>query len=136
MLLKTLTPNPISLNKSVFERLTMKLLICASILAFSVMSSASAASIEAGKALVEKNNCNSCHGPDLKSPIAPNYPKIAGQHKDYLFYALKSYQVENNPQVGRGNAIMSGQAKQFNLAQLKDIAAYVSSLPSDFVVKK
>jgi cytochrome c553 len=100
------------------------------------MSNTHAASIEAGKALVEKNNCSSCHGSDLKSPIAPNYPKIAGQHQDYLFYALKSYQVENNPQVGRANAIMAGQAKQFNLSQLKDIAAYVSSLPGDFVVKK
>ena len=97
---------------------------------------ANAASVDKGQALVEKANCASCHGADLKSPIAPNYPKIAGQHQDYLFYALKSYQVENNPQVGRGNAIMAGQAKQFNLSQLKDIAAYVSSLPSDFVVKK
>jgi cytochrome c553 len=100
------------------------------------VSTSFAASIESGKALVEKNNCASCHGPDLKSPIAPNYPKIAGQHKDYLFYALKAYQVENNPQVGRGNAIMSGQAKQFNLSELKDIAAYVASLPTDLVLKK
>jgi cytochrome c553 len=101
-----------------------------------VASSSFAASIESGKALVEKNNCNSCHGPDLKSPIAPNYPKIAGQHQDYLFYALKAYQVENNPQVGRGNAIMAGQAKQFNLSQLKDMAAYIASLPGDLVLKK
>jgi cytochrome c553 len=100
------------------------------------VSTSFAASIESGKALVEKNNCASCHGPDLKSPIAPNYPKIAGQHKDYLFYALKAYQVENNPQVGRGNAIMAGQAKQFDLSQLKDIAAYVASLPGDLVLKK
>ena len=114
----------------------MKLFIFTSALTLSWISNANAASIEAGKALVEKNNCASCHGPDLKSPIAPNYPKIAGQHQDYLFYALKSYQVENNPQVGRANAIMAGQAKQFNLSQLKDIATYVSSLPSDFVVKK
>ena len=114
----------------------MKLFIITSALTLSLISNANAASIEAGKALVEKNNCASCHGPDLKSPIAPNYPKIAGQHQDYLFYALKSYQVENNPQVGRANAIMAGQAKQFNLSQLKDIAAYVSSLPGDFVVKK
>ena len=114
----------------------MKLFIFTSALTLSLISYANAASIEAGKALVEKNNCASCHGPDLKSPIAPNYPKIAGQHQDYLFYALKSYQVENNPQVGRANAIMAGQAKQFNISQLKDIAAYVSSLPGDFVVKK
>jgi cytochrome c553 len=49
---------------------------------------------------------------------------------------LKSYQVENNPHVGRANAIMGGQAKQFTHSQLKDIAAYVASLPGDFVIKK
>ena len=90
---------------------------------------------EAGRVLVEKNNCNSCHGPDLKSPIAPAYPKLAGQHADYLFYALKSYQV-NGPQVGRSNAIMTAQAKQFNVTQLKDLAAYIASLPGDLVIKK
>lgn len=95
-----------------------------------------AASIEAGKALVEKNNCGSCHGADLKTPIAPNYPKLAGQHQDYLYFALKSYTVERNPQVGRSNAIMASQAKQFTLPQLKDMAAYMASLPTDFVVKK
>jgi cytochrome c553 len=114
----------------------MKYFVSIIAVSFITASSSFAASIESGKALVEKNNCASCHGPDLKSPIAPNYPKIAGQHKDYLFYALKAYQVENNPQVGRGNAIMSGQAKQFNLSELKDIAAYVASLPTDLVLKK
>ncbi len=103
---------------------------------FFLSSPVFARNIEAGKELVTKNNCNSCHGPDLKQPIAPGYPKIAGQHEDYLFYALKSYQVENNPHVGRSNAIMGGQAKQFTQAQLKDMAAYIASLPSDFVIKK
>ena len=114
----------------------MKRFVSIVAVSFITASSSFAASLESGKALVEKNNCASCHGPDLKSPIAPNYPKIAGQHQDYLFYALKAYQVENNPQVGRGNAIMAGQAKQFNLAQLKDMAAYIATLPSDLVLKK
>jgi len=114
----------------------MKYFVSIIAVSFITASSSFAASIESGKALVEKNNCNSCHGPDLKSPIAPNYPKIAGQHKDYLFYALKAYQVENNPQVGRANAIMAGQVKQFNLSELKDIAAYLASLPTDLVLKK
>ncbi len=115
----------------------MKKTIFLTVLATTLLSNqAFAGNIEAGKELVTKNNCNSCHGPDLKQPIAPGYPKIAGQHADYLFYALKAYQVENNPHVGRANAIMGGQAKQFTQAQLKDIAAYVASLPGDFVIKK
>ena len=101
-----------------------------------ITSSACAGSVSSGKELVDKNNCISCHGPDLKNPIAPAYPKIAGQYEDYIYFALKAYQVENNPHVGRANAIMGSQAKQFSHSQLRDIAAYVSSLPGDFVVKK
>ncbi len=114
----------------------MKRFVLMFALSLATSTSSFAASIESGKVLVEKNNCGSCHGADLKSPIAPSYPKLAGQHKDYLFYALKAYQVENNPQVGRANAIMAGQVKQFNLSQLKDIAAYIASLPTDLVIKK
>lgn len=99
-------------------------------------STAIAADINNGKTLVEKNNCASCHGANLKTPIAPAYPKIAGQHADYLYNALKSYQVTNNPHIGRANAVMAGQAKPFNRSELQDMAAYIASLPGDFVVKK
>ena len=54
---------------------------------------------------------------------------IAGQYNDYLYVALKSYKAEGNPQVGRGNAIMGGVAKQFSNAELKELANYVGSLP-------
>jgi cytochrome c553 len=43
--------------------------------------------------------------------VDPSYPKIAGQHADYLYIALKAYKTENNPMVGRSNAIMSAIAK-------------------------
>lgn len=80
-------------------------------------------------ALLTKGACASCHGADYNQPIAPNYPKIAGQHADFLYVSLKAYQTENNPQVGRNNAIMGGVAKQFTLAELKLLAAYIGSLP-------
>lgn len=100
------------------------------------VSAAFAADISNGKLLVEKSNCASCHGADLKTPIAPAYPKIAGQHADYLYYALRSYQVSNNPQVGRSNAVMAGQVKAFSQAELKDMSAYIASLPTTLVLKK
>jgi len=79
--------------------------------------------------LLEKGACASCHGPNFSKPIDPAYPKIAGQHADYLFVALKAYQTDKNPQVGRGNAIMTGQVKPFTRAELKTIANYIGSLP-------
>ncbi|MFZ3221210.1 MAG: c-type cytochrome [Rhodoferax sp.] len=81
--------------------------------------------------LVAKGACASCHGDSFSKPIDPSYPKIAGQHSDYLFVALKAYKTENNAQIGRGNAIMGGVAKQFSNAELKELANYVGSLPSE-----
>ena len=82
-------------------------------------------------ALLAKGACVSCHGPNFSKPIDGSYPKIAGQHADYLYAALKSYKVEGNANVGRGNAIMAGQVKQFSLAELKAMAKYIGSLPSE-----
>lgn len=79
-------------------------------------------------ALLEKGACVSCHGANLAKPIDPSYPQIAGQNADYLFVALKAYKTENNPHIGRSNAIMGGIAKQFSNAELKALAGYISSL--------
>jgi cytochrome c553 len=84
--------------------------------------------------MLKKGACASCHGDNMNKPIDPSYPKLAGQHADYLFVALKSYQVEKNPVVGRGNAVMAGMAKPFTLKELKAISAYIASLPGDLRV--
>lgn len=82
-------------------------------------------------ALVSKGACVSCHGDNFNKPIDPSYPKIAGQHGDYLFVALKSYKTEGNATWGRANGIMGGVAKQFSNDELKELAKYVSSLPGE-----
>jgi cytochrome c553 len=82
-------------------------------------------------ALLKKGNCVSCHGENFSKPIDGSYPKLAGQHADYLFVALKAYQTDRNPQIGRSNAIMVGQVKQFSHAELKTLAQYLASLPSE-----
>ena len=81
--------------------------------------------------LLAKANCESCHGKNFSTPIDPSYPKIAGQHADYLYAALKAYQTERNPHVGRSNAIMMGMAKPYTLAEIKAMAKYLSSLPGE-----
>ncbi len=81
--------------------------------------------------LLATANCVSCHGANFASPIDPSYPKLAGQHAVYLYSALKAYQVDHNPLMGRSNAIMMGMARPFTHPEIKAIAAYLSSLPSD-----
>jgi cytochrome c553 len=81
--------------------------------------------------LLTKGACISCHGANFSKPIDPAYPKIAGQHADYLTVALKSYKTEKNANVGRSNGVMAGQVKQFSNAELKAIAGYIASLPGE-----
>jgi cytochrome c553 len=82
-------------------------------------------------ALLKKAACISCHGDNFAKPISPDYPKIAGQHSDYLYVALKAYKTEGNPQIGRSNGVMAGMVKQFSNSELKEIAKYVGSLDGD-----
>jgi cytochrome c553 len=92
--------------------------------------------IEAGKAIVEKNGCAACHGKDFKTPIDPGYPKLAGQHQDYLAHALTAYKRGADSKTGRANAIMGAQAKSLESKDIQNIAAYLHSLPGSLVQEK
>ena len=113
-----------------------KMIALLAILSASMSLNAVAGNAEAGKAAVAKYNCASCHGADFNSPVDPSYPKLAGQHADYLEHALIAYQRGADGANGRGNAIMGGMAKPLSKTEIKDIAAYLSSLPGPLVVRK
>lgn len=81
--------------------------------------------------LLSKGGCASCHGENYSKPIDPSYPKIAGQHADYLFVALKAYTDNSHATWGRGNPIMAAQVKQFSNPELKAISKYIASLPGE-----
>ena len=77
------------------------------------------------------NACTKCHGANFNTPNDGSVAKLAGQHADYLYVALKSYKVPNRPNVGRSHAVMGGQAKKYSNEELKELATYISSLPGD-----
>ena len=83
------------------------------------------------KALLDKGACISCHGANFSKAISDAYPKLAGQHADYLYVALKAYKTQGQVSHGRSNAIMQGQVKSFSNAELKAIAKYLGSLPGE-----
>ncbi len=92
---------------------------------------------DSGKELATKKYaCVSCHGTTFNNPIDPSYPKIAGQHYDYLVHALTAYQKSDNPSIGRANAIMAAQAKPLSSKEIDDIAAFLAGLPPSGVLKK
>jgi cytochrome c553 len=89
-----------------------------------------------GAELAKKYNCASCHGADYKTPIDPSYPKLAGQHADYLVHALTAYKRGNKAANGRNNAIMAGMAQPLSDRDMADIAAYLQGLPGPLVTKR
>jgi len=96
-----------------------------------------AADASNGKALADSHNCAACHGVNLNKPVSPEYPKLAGQHADYVYWALRQYQMgTGNPNFGRNNPIMQAQVQSLSESDLKDLAAYVESLKGDLVEKK
>jgi|JI10StandDraft_1071094.scaffolds.fasta_scaffold09282_5 cytochrome c553 len=75
--------------------------------------------------------CVACHGPNFNNTTDPGNPRLAGQHADYLYVSLKAYQTNAGTVVGRGNATMVGMAATLKDAEMKQIAAYISSLPGE-----
>jgi cytochrome c553 len=74
--------------------------------------------------------CAACHGPGGNAPISPEYPKLAGQHDDYLQNALHDYQ-----KGARKDPVMSAQAATLTPQDILDLAAYFSSQPGNLAVK-
>jgi cytochrome c553 len=74
---------------------------------------------DAGKE--KSRTCAACHGADGNSPTA-NFPKLAGQHYDYLVKALHDYKSG-----ARKNAIMAPLAANLSQRDAEDLAAFYSS---------
>lgn len=65
--------------------------------------------------------CAACHGLDGNS-ADPQYPKLAGQHENYIARQLSLYKSG-----GRQNAIMLGFASTLSAQDMRDIGAYFAS---------
>lgn len=66
--------------------------------------------------------CMSCHGPS-GSGIAPNFPRLAGQHAAYIEAQLLAYKSGT-----RNNPMMQTIAFPLSEAQIKQLALYISAL--------
>ena len=108
----------------------MSKLLIAIILAagFAAIGGVFGADAAAGK---EKSQlCASCHGPDGNTPMMPEYPKLAGQPADYLEKVLRDYK-----KGARKNPMMMPMAQGLSKQDIRDLAAYYSSLKGDLKVK-
>ena len=73
-----------------------------------------------GKEIYEKA-CMACHSVDATNNN-PEWPRLHGQHSEYLLHALREYKNGN-----RDNAIMQMQVDHLSEQDLRDLAAYFSA---------
>ena len=95
-----------------------KILLAASCALIAASAPALAGDAAAGKE--KSKTCAACHGPDGNSP-APDFPKIAGQHYDYLLKALKDYKSG-----ARKSPIMMPMVEKLSKRDIEDLAAFYS----------
>ena len=79
---------------------------------------AAAGDAAAGKE--KSKTCAACHGPDGNS-VAPDFPRLAGQHYDYLLRSISEYKAGV-----RKNAIMMPMVDKLTRRDMEDLAAYFS----------
>ena len=66
--------------------------------------------------------CAACHGAEGNAPTMPDFPRLAGQHYDYLLKTLRDYKSG-----ARKNPIMGGQVSGLSAQDMADLAAYFSN---------
>ncbi len=88
-----------------------------------------AGSAEAGKQ--KSQACAACHGADGNQPTTPDFPRLAGQHPDYLLKALRDYKSG-----ARKNPIMAGQVANLKDQDMADLATYFSQQSGSLHVKR
>lgn len=98
---------------------------CACLFVLSISISHAAGNIDAGKRASGK--CQRCHGLDGNSSVNL-FPRLAGQHADYMVKALQDYQSG-----ARKNPIMSTFAASLTKQDILDIAAYFASQPKGLI---
>lgn len=78
-----------------------------------------------------KDVCAACHGPDGSTPTGPDFPKLGGQHSDYLLQTLKAYKTG-----ARRNPIMAAQVQTLSMQEMEGLAAYYARQPGTLVTKR
>jgi cytochrome c553 len=76
-----------------------------------------------GRAVTEKNNCVACHTATLIGQ--QHIPRLAGQHKPYLFDQLKSFKAGTRADF---DGTMTSAAQGLALDELEMLADYLSTL--------
>jgi len=103
--------------------ITLALMVAAPLL---LASTAQAAD---GAAVYKDKTCVACHGKDAKTPLLPNYPRIAGQNKAYIIQQMKD--IKSGARSNGQTAAMKGIMHLVSDEEIEAVADYVSKLPTN-----
>lgn len=70
--------------------------------------------------------CSFCHGLDGRS-LSPNFPRLAGQQKEYLSAQLKAFRDKTRADPPGASISMAGMAAGLSDAMIADLATYYSA---------
>jgi cytochrome c len=79
-----------------------------------------------GAVLFKDRTCWACHGLDAKTPILPEYPKLAGQNPLYMLRQMKD--IKSGARDNGNTPAMRGIMHLVTEAEMEAIVDYVSSL--------
>ncbi len=80
---------------------------------------------EDGATLYMARGCIGCHGVGGNAPVAPTYPKIGMQNKQYTINQLKSF--KNASRTNGMAALMTGMVAALTDADIETLADYLST---------
>lgn len=96
--------------------------LCALPMALSAVSAHAAD----GKALYVEKTCTACHGKDGKTPLMPDYPKIAGQNAKYI--EKQMLDIKTGARANGNSAAMKGVMVIVSDEEIKTIAEFVAKM--------
>ena len=79
-----------------------------------------------GAQLYRERTCIACHGADAKTPILPEYPKLAGQNPKYLAAQIRD--IKSGARSNGNAAAMQGVLFLVSDPEIDSIAGYLSQL--------
>jgi cytochrome c553 len=76
--------------------------------------------------------CTACHGPTGAGNAPAGFPRLAGQHAEYIASTLKAYRTGYDDPAGRTNdgdtKIMRATARGLSDAQIEAVSSYIAGL--------
>ena len=79
-----------------------------------------------GAQLFKTKTCFTCHGADAKTPIMPNYPRLAGQNRDYALEQMKD--IKSGTRANGQTAAMKAVMHLISDDEMALVADYISAL--------